>query len=162
MSIRLHSKLGINPRMVKMHCFACGQVKDDCIVLLGSANHKVQCPHCKVWVLGGVRYNENCPKCGTKRQCAWEQKELTDWEPIEQNGICTECQGYMKQGIILVSTKDGEAGENPYRTGGWVVVKEEAVRKMIPDQKIVDAACEKRLIFIHDEAWDKMGLPRER
>ena len=38
---------------------------------------------------------------------------------------CQECAGYMQQGIILISVKDGEsgAGDNPYRTGGWCVVK---------------------------------------
>lgn len=36
---------------------------------------------------------------------------------------CSECKGFMQQGCVLISVRDGESGNNPYRTGGWAVVK---------------------------------------
>lgn len=70
---------------------------------------------------------------------------------------CDECKGYMKMGIILISVKDGESGDNPYRTGGWCVVKEEAVRAIFGEDS---KALKTRVAFIGDSDWDIIGLPR--
>ena len=43
---------------------------------------------------------------------------------------CDRCQQYMKDGIILISVRDGESDTNLYRTGGWCVLREAAVRKL--------------------------------
>lgn len=76
---------------------------------------------------------------------------------------CAECQKLMELGIILISVdekkSDGDM-QNPYRTGGWCVVKEEAVRRMFDDGPILDSVLKYRMAFIEDEAWDKIGLPR--
>lgn len=69
---------------------------------------------------------------------------------------CNECIEYMKQGIILVSVKDGEKSDNPYRTGGWVVVREEAAKKIFDDDVI-----KSRFAFVEDTVFDMLGLPRE-
>jgi hypothetical protein len=68
---------------------------------------------------------------------------------------CTECLEYMKQGIILISVKNGESGNNPYRTGGWVVIKEAAAKELFGDH-----VGESRVAFLEDETWDKLNLPR--
>lgn len=68
---------------------------------------------------------------------------------------CDECRSYMEQGIILISVKDGTDKKNPYRTGGWVVIKEDAARNIFGDGVV-----ESRMAFVEDEAWDKIGLPR--
>ncbi len=69
---------------------------------------------------------------------------------------CDKCKEYMEQGIILISVKDNTSKENPYRTGGWVVVKEEALKQIIPE----DHPCFKsRFCFIEDAVWEKIGLP---
>lgn len=70
---------------------------------------------------------------------------------------CDECLGYMKQGIILISVKDGEKGDNPYRTGGWVVIKEEAAKRIFDDTSRIH---ETRIGFVEDTVWDNLGLPR--
>ena len=72
---------------------------------------------------------------------------------------CDKCKEFMKQGIILISVKDGEGGRNPYRTGGWVVVKEEAAKRMFGETNRI---LETRVGFLEDTAWDTIGLPRER
>jgi hypothetical protein len=74
---------------------------------------------------------------------------------------CDECAGYMKQGIILISCRDGESlGNNPYRTGGWVVIKEDAIRRMIDPGALLDSILQNRFAFVHDAAWKAFVLPR--
>jgi hypothetical protein len=73
---------------------------------------------------------------------------------------CDTCEGYMKQGIILISCRDGESGDNPYRTGGWVVIKEEALKRMIDPGALLDDILKKRFTFVHDAAWNALRLPR--
>ena len=73
---------------------------------------------------------------------------------------CTKCKGYMEQGVILISVKDGEEGENPYRTGGWVVVKVDAVERMLQPEELRVQVINKRMAFVPDAAWDALGLPR--
>lgn len=68
---------------------------------------------------------------------------------------CSQCQEYMSKGIMLVSVKDGSDQENPYRTGSIAVIKEEVAKK------IFDNIGDSRFAFIEDEAWDKLGIPRE-
>lgn len=79
---------------------------------------------------------------------------------------CNECKGYMKQGVILMSISDDTTEEqmkgpmpNPYRTGGWVVIRDEAISKIF-DEKFAAFALKYRFCFITDEAWDRMGIPR--
>jgi hypothetical protein len=89
-------------------------------------------------ILLGAAYKEEAP-----------MHMVFDKEP------CDKCKEYMKQGIILISVRDGESGDNPYRTGGWVVVKEEALKKVIDDPKLL----EKRMMFVPDSAWKILRLP---
>ena len=63
-----------------------------------------------------------------------------------------ECAGYMKQGVIVIVVKDGEKGDNPYRTGGFFVIKEEAAKGMFPS--IGDS----RVMFIEETAAKMVGL----
>lgn len=75
---------------------------------------------------------------------------------------CDKCRGYMEQGVIIVSTKDGEEGsDNPYRTGGWWVVTEEGVRGFTGPGELLDSILEKRFAFMPDSVCDQIGLPRE-
>ncbi len=73
---------------------------------------------------------------------------------------CDKCEEYMEMGIILISTRDGEEGDNPYRTGGWAVLKEEAVVRMINDPEVLEGIVKKRMAFVPDEVWDAIGIPR--
>ena len=71
---------------------------------------------------------------------------------------CAECREHMKAGIILISVKDGSDQKNPYRTGGWVVIKEEAAKNIFKDN--AESLMKVRMAFVEDSAWDKLGLPR--
>lgn len=80
------------------------------------------------------------------------QNAVWDMEP------CDKCKEWMAQGIILISVRDGETDmKNPYRTGGWTVIKEEAFRRMF---KGCDEVLKKRVAFLPDEVWNAVGLPR--
>lgn len=71
---------------------------------------------------------------------------------------CDKCKSYMKRGIILISVRNNETDmNNPYRTGGFVVVKDEAVKKIFGPES---PALKIRAAFVEDEVWDKVGLPR--
>jgi transcriptional regulator NrdR family protein len=114
-------------------------------------------------VFGGVRNSEKCPKCGTPgSDRGWTSRALEDREQIDRNGICSECQKYMEQGVILISVKDGEEekGDNPYRTGCFAVVKDEAIKKIVKSKELVDQIIKKRMCYIPDQAWLVMGLPK--
>jgi hypothetical protein len=65
---------------------------------------------------------------------------------------CDECAEYMRIGIIVIVVRDGEKGGNPYRTGGFFVIKEEAVKKMCPDLG------DSRVMFIEESAAKMVGL----
>lgn len=48
--------------------------------------------------------------------------------------ICDNCKQIIDEGgIFFIAVKDGESGNNPYRTGQFVAVKEEAVQRMFSD-----------------------------
>ncbi len=72
---------------------------------------------------------------------------------------CKECADWMEQGIMLISVKDGESGENPYRTGKVAVLREEAVRRMVQPPELAEQIIKARVAFMPDEAWRSLGLP---
>lgn len=74
---------------------------------------------------------------------------------------CEKCQEHMKQGVIMISVQEGEEGEdNPYRTGGWCVVKDKALENFISPPELLNAILKKRICFVPDDAWNKLGLPK--
>lgn len=77
-----------------------------------------------------------------------------DYEP------CDKCKELMKQGIMLVSVRDGETGNNPYRTGKMVVLKEEAVKEF-SSPEMYEQIMKTRFAFIEDSVWTKIGLPEK-
>jgi len=81
-------------------------------------------------------------------------------DAIWDSDPCDECLGYMKQGVILISVRVGEQGDNPYRTGGWVVVRDEAIRRMVQPEELSEKILKERVAFVPDDAWDALGLPR--
>lgn len=94
--------------------------------------------------LPGRLRTEADPDAEAPRSAVW------DMDP------CPRCKEYMKQGIILISVRDGEKGNNPHRTGKFAVVKEEALRRIINSGHPMYKA---RFAFIPDEIWGVLGLP---
>lgn len=135
MGVILHPEHGVNPTMTQ--CFYCGKDKD--ILLIGKPKPEM--------------YKQGlCDASGKMKMSIG----VVDMEP------CNECRDYMEQGIILISAKDEDLGtKDPYRTGGWVVIKEEGFKEMINDPELLENVLKKRFCFVSDKVWDNLGLPRE-
>lgn len=72
---------------------------------------------------------------------------------------CPTCKGWMAKGIVFLSVREGEHGENPYRTGKLAVLKEEAVSHMISNKTLLASILKKRICFMDDRSWIQLGLP---
>lgn len=96
--------------------------------------------------------------------------KVVDMEP------CSKCVEYMKQGVILIGIDDAKSETgwnhppdkgsqaarqgwmpNPYRTGAFVVVKEEAVERAVNVPELVAWAKQHRWMFVEHEALVRMG-----
>lgn len=130
--IRLHPKHGLNPTTT--NCFFCGEAKD--ILLVGTATKKFK--EAGLADADGQMHHSI---------------GVVDYEP------CQKCKEYMRKGVILISVRDGEFGKNPYRTGGWAVVKDEFIKGLNPPEFVADIL-QQRVAFVPDEAWNMLGLPR--
>lgn len=86
-------------------------------------------------------------------------KEQAPMHMVLDRVPCEKCQGYLKEGIMFVSVRNGESGDNPYRTGKLCVIKEEAVRRFVQPHELLEEVLRKRICFIDDSAWAKLGLP---
>lgn len=48
--------------------------------------------------------------------------------------LCDDCQKVINEGgIFFIAVKDGEQGDNPWRTGQITAIKEEAVQRVFPN-----------------------------
>lgn len=74
---------------------------------------------------------------------------------------CRECKSYMERGVILISVDESKTTDpqNPYRTGGWVVMKDVAIRRAF-ESPMREDILKARVAFLADDAWDQLGLPR--
>lgn len=140
-SIRLSEKHGVNPGVE--NCFICGEPKG--VVLYGEMTNKIR----EALTKAGVS-----PDADGK---ASHRGIVLDKEP------CDKCKGYMKQGVILISVREPKSEDeeqNPYRTGGWVVVKDKFIKRTVSPPELCAAILKERKAFVPDEAWDMLGLPR--
>lgn len=74
---------------------------------------------------------------------------------------CDDCGEVMKHGVILISCRTDtpdDQKDNPVRTGGWVAVSDDAVRRWFGES--AEHLLKSRVGFLADDAWDKIGLPR--
>lgn len=131
-SILLSPKYGVNPSV--RQCYVCG--KDIEVILFGHLKNK----------------DESCKKCGEPYGDIEAPRQIClDKEP------CDKCKEYMKQGIILIGVRDGESGENPYRTGEFLVIKQEAAERLFCGEA-GKATLEKRIAFVEQRVLKATGL----
>lgn len=103
---------------------------------------------------------EKCFLCGEAKRVVLfgrlrEDKEAPREVVITQEP-CDKCKDYMKQGVILISTKDDD---RDYRTGGWVVLRDSAIERIFEEEKAKQLLTS-RVAFIADSLWDAIELPR--
>ncbi len=104
------------------------------------------------------------PATGQLRQTLPRDCGVVDMSP------CHECEAYMKQGILLISVRSGELDQiakhfrpfipNPFRTGGWCVVKQEAIERIVENAELRADILRHRWTFVEDDVWNAIGLPR--
>lgn len=70
----------------------------------------------------------HCICCGNVYGVAMLGKLKDDQEAPKDlyDGLCKDCEGVINQGgVMIIEVKDGESGDNPYRTGRVVGVTKE-------------------------------------
>lgn len=74
---------------------------------------------------------------------------------------CQKCKDFMAQGVILISVDESKTDDpgNPYRTGGFAVVKAEVVTRIVQPPELAAAILKQRVAFVPDEVWNRLGLP---
>lgn len=88
---------------------------------------------------------------------------------------CSKCEGLMKAGVIII-TIDPEKSErdwnkpkpgqerfipNPYRSGGWFVVTDEYIKRLMGvNSKASEFALKRRFVFMEHEVAEKLGMFR--
>ncbi len=137
--IVLDSEHGVNPGM--MNCYFCNEPKG--VILHG----RIQYKSAKALRDAGI----DVPADGSA-----PRNLIIDKEP------CDKCQDFMKQGVVLISVKEEglKNDEEPFRTGGWVVVSEDFITRIICEGDTRDSILRKRVAFVPDRAWEALGLPR--
>jgi hypothetical protein len=168
MNLQLHPKLGVNPHLWGVYCPLCGK-KEEQIVLLGNKNRKDVCGSCGAVYVGGIdsKADGYCQKCGSVRL---ERQPVTERECFKSQGVCEECRGHMKQGIVISCV--GEipgAPESPTPAGrpitGFFVIKEEAFKRLFAEDGILcgndakrDEALKRRAIYMDEKVCRMLGL----
>ena len=151
----MHKEKGGNPKLALRQCPICGKDHDvNMLVLMGDHDYKQTCPSCGCVAYGGFD-KQTCPKC--KAYCSGVKKEpIGDYEKLRMPPKpCKECAGYMKQGVVIMSVKDGDPN---YRTGGFWVVKEEAMGRVIDNPEMLADVLKRRVCLIGDSVCEKLGL----
>lgn len=74
---------------------------------------------------------------------------------------CQKCQGFMEQGIILIGVDEKKTTDrkNPWRTGRFSVIREEAVRRIFSPPELVEDVCKRRVCYMPDEVFVALGIP---
>lgn len=74
---------------------------------------------------------------------------------------CDKCKEYMRQGIIFIGVDERLTTDrsNPYRTGKFAVIKEEAVKCAITNKELLADIIRQRVAFVTNDLWDLLGIP---
>jgi hypothetical protein len=74
-----------------------------------------------------------------------------------QDSVCDKCADVMKVGIMFVEVRNGESGDNPYRTGNIWGLKEEAAERFIIEPMWTQVK-KSRVCFIEQSTANQLGL----
>ena len=80
----------------------------------------------------------HCECCGKEIGIALFGRLKNDAEAPKNvaMGLCDDCQKVIdQQGLLIIEVRNGETGNNPYRTGRIVGISKEAKERMFKDIK---------------------------
>jgi hypothetical protein len=102
----------------------------------------------------------NCFFCNQPKEILLDRrlKVSLPMNAVYDKEPCDKCKEYMTMGILIISVRDGESGDNPYRTGGWWVVKEDFIKRIMKEGELRDNILKMRVLFLEDSVADKLGL----
>lgn len=138
-SIQLSGSFGVN-RSVEL-CFYCAKPKG--AILFGKMHRN------KAERLFG----KDAASLYSEQDVAMPQSVCINREP------CKTCGEWMRQGCLFISARDCGDMDNPQRTGGFAVLKDEALDALPLDPDARDDILRSRFCFVEDTMWRAMGLP---
>lgn len=79
---------------------------------------------------------------------------VIDYEP------CSECQEHMKTGIILIGVDEEQTQDlqNPCRSGHFLVVTEDCIRRLFKTKALVESVLDKRIAFVDRRIAEELVL----
>jgi hypothetical protein len=121
---------------------------------LGVALAKEVCPACCKEMDGPIIMNTRLNESQAKKV-----EEMNGKVIGFSDKFCDECEKHSKMGVILI-TVDAEKTEdrtNPWRTGGYFVIKDDAIERIFPEEQAKELI-KKRMGYIEHKAAEAIGL----
>lgn len=105
----------------------------------------------------------DCYFCGKTKEIVLDKrlKNTLPKNAVYNKEPCDTCKNVMEVCVLFIAVRDGESGDNPYRTGQIVGVKEEAVSGFINDEKLLADILKKRVCFVEEKVLKQIGLLNE-
>jgi hypothetical protein len=79
-------------------------------------------------------------------------------QAVASDSPCAKCEGFMKEGVVLVSIMDGDTSHRT-RTGAIAVLTERSIRSLF-SHYLTKKLIRDRFGFVEDSVWDALKLPR--
>lgn len=68
---------------------------------------------------------------------------------VSMGNLCNDCkEAIEKGGIFFIECRDGETGNNPYRTGRIIAIKEDAVKNILHNYSKIN--------YVHQSIYEKL------
>lgn len=90
---------------------------------------------------------ENCFICGEIKSLLLDRrlKKSLPKSAVYNKEPCEKCLKIMEHGVFFIGVKNGENGENPYRTGQIIGIKEEKIKDLITNKILLNDILKKRI-----------------
>lgn len=171
--IAVSEKYSLNPSVEL--CFYCNKEKG--VVLLG-ANRGVEAPRQAVY------NHEPCQDCAKLMKRGVILISVDEKKSTVREHTCRRCTHVWRAPIRMAKAAANLSGEmtetcpkcntygqvnssphmldndNPWRTGGWIVVTDQYIKRVFTPPELVESVLKKRVAFMPDETWDLLKLPR--
>lgn len=152
--IILSKEHGVNPAIPK--CFYCLEDKNE-LILTGRLRDDVEAPRNSVWDMNP------CDQCQSWMEQGIILISVRNGEMEKVNADLENARAGWEREFGYRSSSWKEKHPfvfvpNPFRSGGWVVIKDRVIEDNIQPDELAQRILEDRWIFVPDEMWNHMGL----